>query len=71
MLGVRVATAQEPQPDFRMARRLAPNGYDGANLGDIRVSRNRPGNTFGRKVSFTETMDMALDALEAKLKGGK
>ncbi|MFY9876163.1 MAG: hypothetical protein WB610_08935 [Rhodomicrobium sp.] len=29
------------------------------------------GNTFGRKVSFTETMDMALDALEAKLKGGK
>ena len=28
-------------------------------------------NTFGRKVSFTETMDAALDALEAKLKGGK
>jgi hypothetical protein len=29
------------------------------------------GNTFGRKVSFTETMDAALDALEAKLKGEK
>ena len=28
-------------------------------------------NTFGRKVSFTETMDAALDALDAKLKGGK
>jgi hypothetical protein len=27
------------------------------------------GNTFGRKVSFTETMDAALDELEAKLKG--
>jgi hypothetical protein len=28
------------------------------------------GNTFGRKTTFTETMDAALDALEAKLKGG-
>ena len=27
--------------------------------------------TLGRKTTFTETMDAALDALEAKLKGGK
>jgi hypothetical protein len=29
------------------------------------------GQTFGRKVSFTDTIDAALDALEAKLKGEK
>ena len=29
------------------------------------------GQTFGRTVSFTDTIDAALDALEAKLKGEK